>query len=69
MLTPEQRKFGMQFLKRLDDRRAERGAIIAACRHENGRGVGLGYALCNDCGALLPDEDPDLRSKCNLPER
>lgn len=28
MLTPDQRKFGMQFLRRLDDRRVERGKAL-----------------------------------------
>lgn len=28
------------------------------CDHENSDAVGLGYALCNDCGILMPDELP-----------
>jgi hypothetical protein len=37
---------------------------IRACHHEHTNGVGHGYAHCQDCGALLPDEDPDLLAKC-----
>jgi hypothetical protein len=25
------------------------------CKHKSTRGIGLGYALCNDCGGWLPD--------------
>ncbi len=46
----------------------ERRARIKACMHENSRGAGMGYALCDDCGALLPDEDPDLEAKCSMPD-
>lgn len=37
---------------------------IRDCPHANVEGLARGYAMCGDCGALLPDEDPDLRSKC-----
>jgi len=37
---------------------------IKECMHDRPIGVGLGYAMCHDCGALLPDEDPDLYDKC-----
>lgn len=36
---------------------------IKACQHPAPRAAGMGYALCDVCGALLPDEDPDLKSK------
>lgn len=43
----------------------ERCNRIRKCQHPgNIEALGYGYALCTDCGALLPDEDPDLRSKC-----
>lgn len=41
----------------------ERRAKIKACQHLAPRAAGQGYALCDDCGALLPDEDPDLYAK------
>ena len=42
----------------------EMKARIKACPHPEPRAAGMGYAICDDCGALLPDEDPDLRAKC-----
>jgi hypothetical protein len=40
-----------------------RAECIRLCQHPSPRAAGMGYALCDDCGALLPDEDPDLRAK------
>lgn len=51
------------FLTRLENERIERGRRIQACQHPAPRAAGGGYAMCDDCGALLPDEDPDLQSK------
>lgn len=36
---------------------------IRRCNHDNIEGLAMGYAYCKDCGALLPDEDPDLKRK------
>ncbi len=44
--------------------RAELKERIRRCNHERTKYIGHGYATCLDCGALLPDEDPDLRRKC-----
>jgi hypothetical protein len=40
-------------------------ARIKTCRHDNVPHAIRGFALCDDCGALLPDEDPDLATKFN----
>lgn len=42
---------------------SERQRRIKECVHEHTRGEVGGYVLCEDCGALLPDEDPDLQTK------
>lgn len=28
----------------------------AGCKHQRTHGVGLGYAVCDQCGIMLPDE-------------
>jgi len=47
----------------------DRAEQIRQCLHPATNGVGLGYALCQECGALLPDEDPDLLAKASSTDR
>lgn len=50
-------------IKGLSNSEAEWRAKVAACPHRNTVWVGHGHATCEDCGALLPDEDPNIESK------
>lgn len=39
-------------------------AAIRDCPHGSTRAAGgMGHAICDDCGAILPDEDPSIQNK------
>lgn len=46
-----------------DEQKKVHAGRIRLCMHPAPKAIGLGYASCDDCGALLPDEDPDLQAK------
>lgn len=39
-----------------DKYHAAKRSELLKCEHESTTGVGLGYAVCDDCHILLPDE-------------